>query len=633
MDSFLLDGRQFTDAGLEGLGAGTWAWDIRAGTVLWSRAMRALYGIDPASSITPSIDIFLSFVHEEDRAHVMAVVSETLARRRSNHEQQFRIRRLDGGVHHILSRARLLRDPDGQLSRLQGIDIDLGELAGADNRLTRDARAQGEQRKRDELCRVALQALPAHVAVLAPDGRILATNAAWSAFALRNQVAAGLSVAPGASYLDICRRASSEGDEGARRALAGIEAVLRGESASFSMDYPCHSPDERRWFTMTVVPLPDGGRLATTGVVVTHQDISERKLAEERQGLLMREMAHRSKNLLAVMQSIASQTLSRAASLEQAREALEGRLQALARTFARLTDEAFQGAPLDDIARAELASYGDRAALSGPKVMLSAKVAQMFALVVHELATNAAKYGALSTPEGRLDITWSVVGSDEGRRLRFEWRESGGPAPNTPSRHGFGTTLVSLAAGMELGCTPELSFAPEGFCYRVDAPLSGLGIVLDDSVVRARLQSETLLTFYDAWASLRGPRAQLPSLAYFDRRRFQAGGGLTIAECHEDGRVELLEVGKALTERLGRSIESADLQVTGEESLATVYLRCTHTAHPSYERLRFDFGDGEPVTLERLLVPFCADGPRVSHVAGMVVISGETRARTKASTA
>ena len=355
-------------------------------------------------------------------------------------------------------------------------------------------------------------------------------------------------------------------------------------------------------------------------------DLGERKKAEDRQRMLMREVAHRGKNLLAVVQSIAGRTLDGTRPADQARDAFIGRLQALSRTYASLTDEVFEGAPLDQIVSGELASFGARVHVTGPRVMLTAKVSQTMALVLHELATNAAKYGALSAPDGKLEIRWCATGEGSNRRFHFDWREVGGPPATTPTRRGFGSTLLSTVIGGELRCKPDIAYGEEGFRYRLDAPLVLVGTIIDESPVRDRLKSDTMRAFYDTWASLKGPDGALPLYKSFDRTRFQATGGLTIATVSDADEVAFLEVGRALAAGLGRLDGDSSLVDDALDSIKDAYRRCARSASPCHEHLRFDFGDGDILVFERLLVPFSRGGRRPTHIAGLVVFSGNTQA-------
>lgn len=202
---------------------------------------------------------------------------------------------------------------------------------------------------------------------------------------------------------------------------------------------------------------------------------AERSTAEARQRLLMRELAHRGKNLIAVIQSIATRTLTDGRSMADARETFVGRLRALATTYDALTDEAAVLANLHDILAVGLKSISDRASLRGPEILLPARHAQTLSLVVHELATNAAKHGALSVPSGRVEVTWQVKGTGSGdERFVFQWLERGGPPVEPPARQGFGTVIVTTVIGRELNCEPVLEYAQQGFAYRLDCALNNL---------------------------------------------------------------------------------------------------------------------------------------------------------------
>jgi two-component system, chemotaxis family, CheB/CheR fusion protein len=216
---------------------------------------------------------------------------------------------------------------------------------------------------------------------------------------------------------------------------------------------------------------PHGAAERVLGVRV---DITERKRSEERQRLLTNELAHRGKNLLSVIQSIASRTLSGNRPLAQAREVFVQRLQALARTYSVTDDGALEGAPLGEIVRLELENFAGRVEADGPNLTLSARAAQSFALIVHELATNAAKYGALSGSSGRVRIHWSVDTADGAGRLKFRWQERGGPPVTPSSERGFGSMLLEQMAAQEFQAPPRINFAPTGLIYELDVPLSSV---------------------------------------------------------------------------------------------------------------------------------------------------------------
>jgi two-component system CheB/CheR fusion protein len=224
-------------------------------------------------------------------------------------------------------------------------------------------------------------------------------------------------------------------------------------------------------FAMRIRPYRTPNNVSD-GVVITFVDITDRKHGEEHQQLLTRELQHRTNNLLAVIQSVAGQSLSGTQSLE----GFAARLRALANANALLTHSDWKGAPLKDVIARELASFVSRATIEGPLVLLDLNATQGFALVIHELATNAAKHGALSTPAGTVAIRWSVNERRNAPQFSFSWQESGGPPVVPPGRKGFGTTLLKSAIGGADG-TPNLEYATNGVHYTLEAPLSAVATV------------------------------------------------------------------------------------------------------------------------------------------------------------
>jgi PAS domain S-box-containing protein len=217
--------------------------------------------------------------------------------------------------------------------------------------------------------------------------------------------------------------------------------------------------------SLTVSPVRDGtGRIIAASKIA--RDISKQKRAAEAEKVLVQELKHRTSNLLAVIQSIAHNTLSGSGSVESARIRFEGRLQALARACRQLTESNWSGASLHTIVHQALEPFAVRVHIDGADVILGAKDAQNFALAVHELATNATKYGALSNSGGRVNITWGIAAGRSGANLTFRWQERGGPPAIAPKRVGFGTTLLRA-----IFRTVTLDYSSEGLTCEIQAAL------------------------------------------------------------------------------------------------------------------------------------------------------------------
>jgi PAS domain S-box-containing protein len=225
--------------------------------------------------------------------------------------------------------------------------------------------------------------------------------------------------------------------------------------------------------SLTVSPVKDSsGRIVGASKIA--RDITERRRAEAQQNILLGEMKHRIKNTLATVQAIAMQTLRRTPGEE--RDAFMTRLQALAKAHDLLSLKSWDSAPLRDVVGAALGAFQERHRerfqIEGEgDVWLDANKALLLAMTLHELATNAVKYGALSNAGGRIRVAWELSKIDGASRLRFIWQERGGPAVEPPKQKGFGSTLIERAVQTGLGPT-RLEFDPCGLAFSVDIPVS-----------------------------------------------------------------------------------------------------------------------------------------------------------------
>jgi two-component sensor histidine kinase len=215
----------------------------------------------------------------------------------------------------------------------------------------------------------------------------------------------------------------------------------------------------------------DGGRFFT-GML---RDITERKRAEQHQALLMAEIDHRAKNLLAAIQATVMLTKATARSVGDYADTLIGRLHAMARAHDLLARDKWTGARLHELIRSEFAAYvganGEALRLAGEDVLLSPRAAQTLSLALHELTTNAAKYGALSVPAGKVEIDTVVDRSDGRQNLRLSWSEVGGPAVAPPEQRGFGSVLLERGIAHDLDGSTSLAFDATGVRCQIRVPL------------------------------------------------------------------------------------------------------------------------------------------------------------------
>lgn len=219
--------------------------------------------------------------------------------------------------------------------------------------------------------------------------------------------------------------------------------------------------------SLTVSPVRDASG-TIIGASKIARDVSERRAAERQQRLLLAELDHRVKNSLAVVHGIASQSLAPGPE----RDALLGRLQALVSAHGLLSAGHWRAASLAALIRAELDEHRGRVGLDGPDLALAAKATLTLSLIVHELATNAARHGALSIPSGRVELRWWVAGHGATSSFELSWQERDGPAVRPAGHGGFGRRLLEGGARHDLHADARLSFEPEGVTYRLTAPLA-----------------------------------------------------------------------------------------------------------------------------------------------------------------
>jgi PAS domain S-box-containing protein len=275
---------------------------------------------------------------------------------------------------------------------------------------------------------------------------------------------------------------SSIHPEDRARTRGAIDEAIR-TGAEYEIEYRViHPSGDVRWVHVrgrAAQTADHGGVRRMAGVSL---DVTERKRAEERQRLLLNELNHRVKNTLATVQSIASQSLRSAADVAGFREGFESRILALSQTHNLLTDKNWEAASLHDLLTMELTPHaggreggGSRFVLDSDRdVQLNPKAAVALGMGLHELATNAVKYGALSKPTGRVTVRSRVTRAAQGPALVLEWIESGGPPVSKPKRRGFGGRVLEQGLAGELAGQVQLDYRPEGLSCRMQLPMHAL---------------------------------------------------------------------------------------------------------------------------------------------------------------
>jgi len=225
-------------------------------------------------------------------------------------------------------------------------------------------------------------------------------------------------------------------------------------------------PGEFDQFLVSAGPLHDDTSGERIGFILTLTDITERKRAEEHQTMLVAELNHRVKNILAVVQSVASQTVASSPSLAQFRTAFEGRVRAISLAHDILTQLRWGEVELEHLVARSLAPYrgGERVAWSGPPLRLAASSVVSLAMVLHELSTNAAKYGAFANGQGRVEIAWRQLDAD---KAELTWTERGGPPLAGEPKPGFGNKLISRVIAYDLQGSATMRFEPAGLSCRL----------------------------------------------------------------------------------------------------------------------------------------------------------------------
>jgi PAS domain S-box-containing protein len=331
-------------------------------------------------------------------------------------------------------------------------------------------RAEQVLRERTHELEVVLSTVPAAVwFTYDPEVRVVVRNRAAAALmGVPEQETRALG-SENSALADV--RVMQNGDRLAPERMP-LQRALRGEAVEDEEFTFCLPGGRMRTLVVSALALHDDAR-GIVGAVSAGLDITDRKRGEEQRQLLINELNHRVKNTLATVQSIALQTLRGAPTAAEASRALTDRLIALSKAHDVLTRESWEGAELRQVIEGALGAHAgeNRIVLEGPSVWLPPAPALSLSLALHELATNAAKYGALSTLNGVVSIRWERGAAAGKPLLRLVWTESGGPAVAPPTRQGFGSRLIERSLSAELDASVRLAYPPEGATCTIELPL------------------------------------------------------------------------------------------------------------------------------------------------------------------
>jgi PAS domain S-box-containing protein len=403
---------------------------------------------------------FQDITHPEDLAEDLAGLDRLLAGDSGTYTGEKRYLRKDGEIVWVNLTASLVRTPDGAPDYFVRVIDDITARKRADIALAES---------RSRLVGVVDSAMDAIISVDSRQNIVHFNGAAEKMFqrkaadVIGQPLGALLPQRFGAAHAQHIEAFGKTGVSNRTMGSLGTLSAIRADGTEFPIE-------------ASISQTSAGGQKLFTAIL---RDITERKRAEATQRLLLAELDHRVKNTLATVQAITLQTLNAATDPAEFVESFNGRIQALGRAHGLLTRTGWQGADLATLIGEQLtlgpASSDGRITCTGPQILLEAQAALHLGLVLHELGSNARKYGSLSQREGRLTTEWWLNGEPENPNLRLRWTESNGPPVRAPIKRGFGATLIERSLRYALGGEARLGFAPRGVTCDIMLPLPQRG--------------------------------------------------------------------------------------------------------------------------------------------------------------
>jgi PAS domain S-box-containing protein len=472
---------------------GIWAWDLAANRAEWSTNIEDICGLT-RGSVQPAMAVPESNIHPEDRSSVVTALREALLTR-SPRRAQYRLSRRQGADERWIETIATVVVKDGAPVKLLGTCRDVTDRT----RVHRELRMRASQQ--EAVARLGAQALTdtdlqrfldnAVVAIaqtlgvemvkileLVPGDAelLLRAGTGWKAGLVgtalvstnRDHSQAGFTLASGRPVIveDLATETRFTGQPLLHRhgIVSGLTVPIAGRDGRAYGVLGAHSTVRRR-FSGHEVSFVAAVADMVAGAI-------QRGQSDHRQELMIRELRHRSGNLFAQLLALFSQTAKTSRNITELVAKFEARVLALANAHRLITEGGWKSAPLMQILNPVLAPFKDRVSVAGPDVFLEPDPAFGLSTAVHELATNASKYGSLSLRSGRVDVSWSVQRTRQGLTLLFDWRERQGPRPGQHRRQGFGTKLIRTVIERQLCGKVKQSFTPEGLDARLTFPLT-----------------------------------------------------------------------------------------------------------------------------------------------------------------